>query len=81
MVKDFKIIVFWDVTMQFGRPVKKIKGKAIPTTGCGGPKGSEMLRLTHFIDNRLTDGSKVVSLTHWPPFTPGRFLVLISVRG
>jgi hypothetical protein len=34
------------------------------------------------LDSRLTDGGKVVSPTHRPPFTPpGRFLVLISVRG
>jgi hypothetical protein len=32
--------------------------------------------------DRLTDGVEVVSLTRRPPFTPpGRFLVLISVRG
>jgi hypothetical protein len=37
-------------------------------------------RLPHFLDNRLTDGGEV-SLTRWPPFTPGRFLVLISIRG
>jgi hypothetical protein len=37
---------------------------------------------TFSLDNRLTDGGKVVSLTRRPPFTsPGRFLVLISVRG
>jgi hypothetical protein len=41
-----------------------------------------MLRLSHFLDSRLTDGGKVVSLTRRPPFTPeGRFLVLISLRG
>jgi hypothetical protein len=41
-----------------------------------------MLRLPHFLDNRLTDDGKVVSLMRRPPFTPpGRFLVLISVRG
>jgi hypothetical protein len=36
-----------------------------------------------FLDNRLTDGGEVVSFTRRPPFTPspGRFLVLISVRG
>jgi hypothetical protein len=38
------------------------------------------LRVPHFLDNRLTDGSEVANLMHWPPFTP-RFLVLISVRG
>jgi hypothetical protein len=33
------------------------------------------LRLPHFIGNQLTDGGKVVSLKHQPPFTPqGRFL-------
>jgi hypothetical protein len=39
------------------------------------------LRLPHFVDIQLTDGGKVVNLTRLPPFTPGRFLVLISVRG
>jgi hypothetical protein len=39
------------------------------------------LRLPHFLDNRLTDGDKVVSPTRRPLFyPPGRFLVLISVR-
>jgi hypothetical protein len=34
---------------------------------------------TFSLDNRLTDGSKVVSLTRRSSFTPWRFLVLISV--
>jgi hypothetical protein len=38
-------------------------------------------RLTHFLDNLLTDGGEVASITRRPLFTPGRFLVLISVRG
>jgi hypothetical protein len=29
-----------------------------------------MLKLPHFLDNRLTDGSNVVSLTRRTPFTP-----------
>jgi hypothetical protein len=34
------------------------------------------------LDNRLTDGGEVVSPTRRLPFTPpGRFLVLIPVRG
>jgi hypothetical protein len=49
---------------------KKKKGKAIPVTGHEGPYGSETLRLPHFLDSWLTDGSEVVSPTHWPPFTP-----------
>jgi hypothetical protein len=42
-----------------------VKGKAIPITGRGGPYVCEMSRLPHFLDNRLTDGGEVVSLT--PP--------------
>jgi hypothetical protein len=62
--------------------IVKGKGKAIPVTGRGGPYGSETSRLPHFLDNRLTDNSETVSLTSRPPFTPpGRFLVVISVRG
>jgi hypothetical protein len=33
-----------------------------------------------FLDDRLTDGGEVVSLTRQSPFTPGIFFVLISVR-
>jgi hypothetical protein len=33
------------------------------------------------LDNRLTDDGKVVSLPRWLPLPPGRFPVLISVRG
>jgi hypothetical protein len=52
------------------------KGKAIPVSGHEGPQGCETSRLSHFLDNRLTDGGEVVS-----PLPPGRFLVLIYVRG
>jgi hypothetical protein len=44
-------------------------------------KACETSRLPHFVDNRLTDGGEVVSLTRWPPFTPRKIPVLISVRG
>jgi hypothetical protein len=47
-----------------------VKGKGIPVTGHGNPWGCEMLRLPCFLDNRLTDGSEVVSLMHWLPFSP-----------
>jgi hypothetical protein len=57
------------------------KGKAIPVTGREGPEGCETSRLPHFLDNRLTDGCEVVSLTRRPLFTPGKFPVFISVRG
>jgi hypothetical protein len=45
-------------------------GKAIPVTGRGGPYGCEALRASHYLDNRLTDGGEVVSLTRRPPYTP-----------
>jgi hypothetical protein len=50
--------------------VKETKGKAIPVTGRGGPEDCETSRLPHFLDNRLTDGSKVVRLTCRLLFTP-----------
>jgi hypothetical protein len=69
-----------------GRGVLKVafsligKGKGIPVDFLDNLDFSR-----HFLDNRLTDGGEVVSPTRRPPFTPppppGRFLVLISVRG
>jgi hypothetical protein len=58
-----------------------MKSKAIPVTGRGAPLGYETSRLPHFLDNRITDGGEVVSLTRHCALPPGRFLVLISVRG
>jgi hypothetical protein len=46
------------------------KSKVIPVTGLGGLWGCEMLRISYCIDNLLTNGGKVVSLTHRPHFTP-----------
>jgi hypothetical protein len=46
------------------------KGKATPVTGSGVPLGCDMSKLQYFLDNRLTDGSKIVSLKRRPPFTP-----------
>jgi hypothetical protein len=51
-------------------PVIKKKSKAFTVTGHGGPQGCEMSRLEHFLDNCLTDGGEVVSLTCQLPFTP-----------
>jgi hypothetical protein len=36
--------------------------------------------LTHFLNNWLTDGGAVVSLTSRPHFIHGGFLLLLSVR-
>jgi hypothetical protein len=43
---------------------KRCKGKTFPVTGRGDPLGCETSRLSHFLDNRLTDGGEVVGLTH-----------------
>jgi hypothetical protein len=48
----------------------KKKGKAIPVTDHGGPKGCETLRPPHYLNSRPTNGGEVVSLTRRPPFTP-----------
>jgi hypothetical protein len=58
------------VTKTFPVIKKKEKGKAIPVTGHGGRQGCETSRLPYFLDTRLTDGDKVVSLTRRPPFNP-----------
>jgi hypothetical protein len=47
----------------------KVKNKAILVTGRGGLQGCEKSRILHFLDNRLTDGSVVVSLTRRSLFT------------
>jgi hypothetical protein len=44
----------------------KTKSKAIPVAGRGGLQGCKMLRIPHCLDNRLTNGGKVVSPTHRP---------------
>jgi hypothetical protein len=44
--------------------------KTVLVIGRGGPEVCETSRLPHFLDNRLTDGGEVVSLTLRPPFTP-----------
>jgi hypothetical protein len=48
----------------------KVKRKAIPITGHEAQQSCETSRVPHYLDNRLTDGSEVVSLTRRPPFTP-----------
>jgi hypothetical protein len=54
----------------FESRIKKSKSKPIPITGRGSLQGCEMLRIPHCLDNRLTDGGKVVGLTHRPRSAP-----------
>jgi hypothetical protein len=55
--------------MSFERHIELVekKSKSIPVTGHGSPYGYEMSRLPHFLNNQLTDGAEVVSLTRRPP--------------
>jgi hypothetical protein len=58
------------------------QGKAIPVIGREGPWGCQTSRLPYFLDNRLTDGGKVASLTQRPLFTPpGRIAFNRDVKG
>jgi hypothetical protein len=43
--------------------INKGKSKTLLVKGRGGPEGCETSRLPHFLDNRLTDGGEVISLT------------------
>jgi hypothetical protein len=56
--------------------VNDVKGKAIPVTGHEGPQDCKTSRLSHILDNRITDGSKVVSLTCHLSFTPQWYSVV-----
>jgi hypothetical protein len=50
--------------------------KAIAVTDRGGLQGCEVSRITHCLDNRLTDGGKVVSLTHRPQYRRWKYFLL-----
>jgi hypothetical protein len=61
-------ILFKDIVTSRSENHAVKKGKLIPVTACGGPKSCETSRLPYFLDNRLTDGGEVVSLTRRTPF-------------
>jgi hypothetical protein len=59
-----------DESVAFALIIMVKRGKAITLTGHEGPQGCETSRFPHFLDNRLTDGGEVISLTCLPPITP-----------
>jgi hypothetical protein len=63
------------------RKTKKFKKKseAVTLTSRGGLQGCEMLRIPHCLDNQLTDGGEIVSLTRWPPSIPQKHFFSASV--
>jgi hypothetical protein len=58
-----------------------VKRKSIPVSGPGGPQGCVTSRLPHFLDNRLADGGKVISLMRRPLFIPQEDSWYSFVRG
>jgi hypothetical protein len=79
--------------------LQRTQGKGCATTQCAGTESFEFYlkafimwvqasiphRITHFLDNQITDGGEAFNLTSrpriaHPPPSPGRFLALISVR-
>jgi hypothetical protein len=52
------------------------KRKAIFVIRRGGPKDCETSRLPHFLDNWLTDGGEVVTLTRQPTLIPRKHAVM-----
>jgi hypothetical protein len=57
---------YFDRVRLFVQPTNKY----IPVTGRDRLQGCETSRFPHFLDNRLTNGGKTVSLTRRQPFTP-----------
>jgi hypothetical protein len=54
------------------------KSKAFPQQAVEACKGCEMLRIPHCLDNRLTDGCKVVSFMHQSRSTPQKLYFCAS---
>jgi hypothetical protein len=54
------------VVSKKSRRLVKCRGKAIPGTGREDLYGCETSRLPHFLDNQLTYGGEIVSLTQRP---------------
>jgi hypothetical protein len=50
--------------------IEPLKPEAAPVTGRGGLQSCEVLRIPYCLDNRLTDGGKVVSPMHRQSYTP-----------
>jgi hypothetical protein len=77
--------ILYSVRVENAISLQPCQAKAIVATGHGGLKDCEMLRIPHCLDNRLTDGGKVVSLTRLPHTTLQNIIFLllvpISVRG
>jgi hypothetical protein len=67
--QQFTGLLDWEKLGEVTSKGNKGKGEATPVTGLGSPLGCETSRRPHFLDNRLTDGCKFVSLKRWLPFT------------
>jgi hypothetical protein len=59
---------------EFSVPIEGQKVKVVPVTCREIPQDCDKLRLLHYVDNRLTDGGEIVSLTRRPTFIPRNLL-------
>jgi hypothetical protein len=65
-----------------GQEIRNDLRSNIKAKSRGNVQVCEMLRISHCLDNRFTDGDEVISITRLPRFGSQRyFLVVISVRG
>jgi hypothetical protein len=62
--------VFYTMSRSASYEMSSKNRKAILVTGRAGPRGCETSRLSHFLDNRLTEGRDVIGLMHRPRSTP-----------
>ena len=65
-----KLKAWWELTCDTNSA--KWKGKSVPLQTWSGPEGSRKLRFPDIMTT-AQDGDKVVSLTHWPLFTPRKY--------
>jgi hypothetical protein len=64
------LVIIQDSEDKLQKTVYMKRGKAVPLQAWSGPEGSRKLRFPDYMTT-AHDGSKVVSLTHRPPLTPG----------
>jgi hypothetical protein len=66
-------------SQRYKLPLKKLKyTKAIFPTGRGGLSICEMLRISHFLEDRVTDGGKFAASRAGHRFTPQKYYFSIA---
>jgi hypothetical protein len=70
LILKMEAICFFETSVGFQQTTRCYIPEEIPVTGRGDPLGCEASRPPYFLDNLLTDGGEVVSLTRRPSFSP-----------